>query len=155
MQQDSVTVQGITSIGASVSVRGRAVAAGDGGNFQLNVPVSPGVNTVEVVAIDSEGNRHSRSLTITFLPPEPFSLIITQPLKGAVVSERNIHLWGRTAADAVVTVNGVGIPVDLLGIFSTTVTLRPGDNSLIVLATSSQGSVLQETINVSLIDVPQ
>ena len=155
VRQDSVTVQGITSIGASVSIRGRAVASGEGGRFQITVPVSPGVNTFDVVAIDAAGNRRSHSLTITFLPPEPFFLTITQPESESVVFERRIRLWGRTASDAQVTVNGVAIPVDALGIFSTTITLHTGDNRISVLATNPQGDILHETITVTLIDVPQ
>ena len=155
VRQDSVTVQGITSIGASVSIRGRAVASGEGGRFQITVPVSPGVNTFDVVAIDAAGNRRSHSLTITFLPPEPFFLTITQPESNSVVFERRIRLWGRTASDAQVTVNGVAIPVDALGIFSTMVTLHTGNNRISVLATNPQGDILHETITVTLIDVPQ
>ena len=148
-------MQGITSIGASVSIRGRAVAAGEGGRFQITVPVSPGVNTFDVVAIDAAGNRRSRSLTVTFLPPEPFFLTVTQPPGESVVFERSIQLWGRTASDAQVTVNGVAIPVDALGIFSTTITLHTGNNRISVLATNPQGDILHKTITVTLIDVPQ
>ncbi len=148
VRQDSVTVRGLTSAGASVSIRGRAVAAGEEGRFQLTIPVSPGVNLIEVVAIDAAGNRRSRSLTITFLPPEPFFLTITKP-REMVVAEDAVPLWGRTASDASVTVNGIAIPVDELGYFSTQVTLRLGDNSINVLATSAQGSVLWETVTVT------
>ena len=147
-------MQGITSVGASVSIKGRAVAAGEGGRFQITVPLSPGVNTFDVVAINAEDNRTSRPLTVTYLPLEPFFLTVTQP-EDSVVFERRIRLWGRTASDAQVTVNGVAIPVDFLGIFSTTITLRTGDNRISVLATNSEGKTLQETITVTLIDVPQ
>ena len=154
VREDTVTVQGVTSVGASVSVRGRAVASGEGGRFQLTVPVVPGVNTLEVIAIDAEGNRSSRTLTITFLPPEPFFLTVTEP-RDAVVFERNVRLWGRTAVTAAVAVNGVAIPVDEFGIFSTIVTLRPGSNQVNVIAISAQGNVLQETLDITLILVPQ
>lgn len=153
VREDTVTVQGVTSFGASVSIRGRAVASGEGGRFQLTVPVAPGVNALEVIAIDADGNRRSRTLTITFLPPEPFFLTVTEP-RDAVVFERSIRLWGRTAATASVAVNGIAIPVDEFGIFSTIVTLRQGSNNIRVIATSSQGNVLQETLNITLIQVP-
>lgn len=154
VRQDTVTVQGVTSFGASVSVRGRAVASGEGGRFQLTVPVAPGVNTLEIIAIDAAGNRRARTLTITFLPPEPFFLTVTEP-RESVVFDRNVRLWGRTAATAAVAVNGVAIPVDEFGIFSTIVTLRPGSNSVNVIAVSAQGNVLQETLDITLIQVPQ
>ena len=154
VRQDTVTVQGVTSFGASVSVRGRAVASGEGGRFQLTVPVAPGVNTLEIIAIDAAGNRRARTLTITFLPPEPFFLTVTEP-RESVVFDRNVRLWGRTAATAAIAVNGVAIPVDEFGIFSTIVTLRPGSNSVNVIAVSAQGNVLQETLDITLIQVPQ
>ena len=153
VREDTVTVQGVTSFGASVSIRGRAVASGEGGRFQLTVPVAPGVNALEVIAIDADGHRRSRTLTITFLPPEPFFLTVTEP-RDAVVFERNIRLWGRTAATAAVAVNGIALPVDEFGIFSTIVTLRQGSNNIRVIATSPQGNVLQQTLNITLIQVP-
>ena len=138
VRQDTVTVRGLTQSGVSVSIRGRAVAAGESGRFQITIPISPGVNLVDVNAIDAEGNRNTQTLTITFLPPDPFFLTIAEP-RDAVTFESTIRLWGRTAADATVTVNGVAIPVDQLGIFSTTVALRPGDNRIYVDAVNPQG----------------
>ena len=154
VREDTVTVQGVTSVGASVSIRGRAVASGEGGRFQLTVPVAPGVNTLEVIAIDAAGSRRSRILTITFLPPEPFFLTVTEP-RESVVFERRVRLWGRTAVTATVAVNGVAIPVDEFGIFSTIVTLRAGSNRVNVIAISAQGNVLQETLDITLILAPQ
>ena len=91
---------------------------------------------------------------VTFLPPEPFFLTVTQPTDG-VVFDRVTLLWGRTAPDANVTVNGVAIPVDHLGIFSTTITLRPGENRIHVLATSAEGQSLAKTLTVTLLDGPR
>ena len=150
VRQDTVTVRGLTQSGVSVSIRGRAVAAGESGRFQITIPISPGVNLVDVNAIDAEGNRNTQTLTITFLPPDPFFLTIAEP-RDAVTFESTIRLWGRTAADATVTVNGVAIPVDQLGIFSTTVALRPGDNRIYVDAVNPQGLTEQEQIDVTLI----
>ena len=150
VRQDTVTVRGLTQSGVSVSIRGRAVAAGESGRFQITIPISPGVNLVDVNAIDAEGNRNTQTLTITFLPPDPFFLTIAEP-RDAVTFESTIRLWGRTAADATVTVNGVAIPVDQLGIFSTTVALRPGDNRIYVDAVNPQGLTRQEQIDVTLI----
>ena len=150
VRQDTVTVRGLTQSGVSVSIRGRAVAAGESGRFQITIPISPGVNLVDVNAIDAEGNRNTQTLTITFLPPDPFFLTIAEP-RDAVAFESTVRLWGRTSADAEVTVNGVAIPVDQLGIFSTTVALRPGDNRIYVDAVNSQGLTEQEQIDVTLI----
>ena len=145
-----MTIQGVTSLGASVSVRGRAVAAGEEGRFRLIVPLAPGVNVLEVFAINPDGQRQGRTLTVTYLPLEPFFLTITQPdVQDRTVTQSSIRLWGRTASDATVAVNGIAIPVDQLGIFSTTVSLGPGRNSIVVVATSMTGEVLRETLIVT------
>ena len=150
IREESVTIQGVTSLGASVSVRGRAVAAGEEGRFRLNVPLAPGVNVLEVFAINPDGQRQGRTLTVTYLPLEPFFLTITQPdVQDRTVNQSSIRLWGRTASDATVAVNGIAIPVDQLGIFSTTVSLGPGRNSIVVVATSMTGDVLRETLIVT------
>jgi hypothetical protein len=45
-----------------------------------------------------------------------------------------------------VSVNGVNVPVDVLGIFSTTVRLEPGPNIIEVVATDTDGRVLSSII---------
>lgn len=150
IREESVTIQGITSLGASVSVRGRAVAAGEEGRFRLSVPLAPGVNNLDIFAINPGGQRQGKTLTVTYLPLEPFFLTITQPdEQDREVTQPTIRLWGRTASDATVAVNGISIPVDQLGIFSTTISLRPGPNAIRVVATSMGGDVLQETLEIT------
>ena len=149
IREESVTIQGITSQGASVSVRGRAVAAGDDGRFLLSVPLAPGINELDVFAINPDGQRRGQTLTVTYLPLEPFFLTITQPdEESRRVTEPELRLWGRTAADATVAVNGIAIPVDQLGIFSTIVTLSPGANTITVMATSVTDTTAQETLEI-------
>lgn len=146
---ESVTIQGVTSVGASVSVRGRAVAAGEGGRFKLSVPLAPGVNVLDIFAINPDGCRTGETLTVTYLPQEPFFLTITQPdEQDRLVTTSSIRLWGRTASDATVAVNGIAIPVDQLGIFSTTITLQVGQNAINVIATNPMGDTLERTIEV-------
>ena len=157
IRDESVTIEGITSIGASVSVRGRAVAAGEEGRFRLSVPLAPGINTLDVFAINPDGQRQVRTLTVTYLPVEPCFLTITQPdERDREVSQSTVRLWGRTAADATITVKGIAIPVDQLGIFSTTITLTPGLNSISVVATCTIGDtmqdILRETIEVNYLE---
>ena len=152
---ESVIIEGITSIGASVSVRGRAVAAGEEGRFRLSVPLAPGVNTLDIFAINPDGRRQGKTLTVTYLPLEPFFLTITQPEEEeTTVNQPAVRLWGRTASDATVTVKGIAIPVDQLGIFSTTITLHRGVNTIEVVATSMTGDVLRKTLKVTYEEPP-
>ena len=149
-EESSVVIEGITSLGASVSVRGRAVAAGEEGRFRLFVPLAPGVNNLDIFAISPGGQRQGKTLTVTYLPLEPFFLTITQPdEQERLVTQPTIRLWGRTAWDASVAVNGISIPIDQLGIFSTTISLQPGPNIIRVDATSVGGDVLRETLEIT------
>lgn len=149
IREPSVIIQGTASVGASVSAKGRAVSVGEGGKFRLSVPLSPGVNILDVFVINPDGQRQGRTLTVTYLPLEPFFLTITQPREqDRTVTTDTVRLWGRTAPDAILTVNGIAIPLDQHGIFSTTITLNPGGNSINVIATSSTEDVLQETLEI-------
>ena len=115
----------------------------------MSVPLSPGVNILDVFVINPDGQRQGQTLTVTYLPLEPFFLTITQPREqDRTVTTDTVRLWGRTAPDATLTVNGIAIPLDQHGIFSTTITLNPGGNSINVIATSSTGDILQETLEI-------
>ncbi len=148
VQIDGVVVHGITVVGALVSVNGEVVDVDDEGGFQIVVALEPGENVIEVVARDSSGNRREERLTVTslVLPPQPFFLLITQPETQSIVTQKNIVLAGRTSSGSMVSVNGVSVPVDALGIFSSTITLGEGPNIIDVLATSNEGDVLSSII---------
>ena len=145
---DGVVVHGLTVAGALVSVNGEVADVDDEGEFQIVAALEPGENVIEVVARDSLGNRRDVRLTVTslVLPPQPFFLLITQPETQSIVSQKNIVLAGRTSSGSVVSVNGVSVLVDPLGIFSSTITLGEGPNIIDVLATSNEGDVLSSII---------
>ena len=133
-----------------MSVRGRAVAAGEEGRFRLSVPLAPGVNNLDIFAINPGGQRTGKTLTVTFLPLEPCFLTITQPAEQkSTVTQPTTRLWGRTASDATVSVNGIALPVDQLGIFSTTISLQTGPNVVGVVSTCMGGEVLRETLEIA------
>ena len=87
-------------------------------------------------------------VTSAVLPPQPFFLMVTQPEDQSVVSQSPIMLAGRTSAGSVLSVNGVAVPVDSLGIYSIQITLDAGPNIIDVLATSGDGDVLSAVIAV-------
>ena len=147
---NAVVVHGITTPGASVSIKGLAALVGDDGGFQEAVTLTPGINDIQVVATDSKGNRESKSLRVTSLalPPQPFLLFVTEPEDQSIVSESSIRLSGRTGPEAITSINGVSVPVDELGFFSTILTLEPGPNIIDVVATNNDGRVLSTVIAV-------
>ena len=137
-------------------MRGRAVAVDGDGRFRLSVPLAPGVNFLDIIAISPDGLRTGKTLTLTqLLPLEDIFLTITQPdEQDSTATAPTIQLWGRTASYATVAVNGIGIPVDQLGIFSTTITLQLGLNTINVIATNPKGDTLQRAFAVTC-EAPQ
>lgn len=118
------------------------------GRFQAQVPVVSGENEIVVIAENALGNRTSKVFKVISLalPQLPLFLIVTEPRDQSVVFTSPIPVSGRTAFDAVVSVNGVSVPVNELGIFSTAVELEEGVNFIDVVATDPEG----DTLNVAI-----
>ena len=150
MSGNAVVVHGITTPGASVIIEDLTAVVGEDGRFQEEITLTPGINVIQVVATDSRGNRESKALRVTSLalPPQPFLLFVTEPEDQSILSERSIRLSGRTGPEAITSVNGVSVPVDELGFFSTILTLEPGPNIIDVVATNNDGRVLSTVIAV-------
>ena len=150
MPSDAVVVHGVVSPGAQVTINGNLVSVGQDGGFRGEAALSPGVNDIEVVATDALGNRRTEVLRVTSLalPTLPFLLLITEPVDQSILTSSIVRLSGRTGPEAVLSVNGVSLPVDILGIFSTEVTLEPGPNIIDVVATNNDGQIMSAVIAV-------
>ena len=147
---EAVVVYGLTLPGAEVEVNGAAAAVDRNGGFSAETALVPGVNNIEVTALDALGNRESATFIVTSLalPPQPFLLLVTEPRSQSVVNQRILRLSGRTGPDAIASINGVSVNVDLFGSFSTMVTLEPGPNLIDVVATNNDGQVLSTVVAV-------
>ena len=145
---DTVVVRGITQSGAAVTINDvPAILEGNGKQgtaFRGSVPLALGENEIMVVASDNLGNLSTRVLTVKSIapPPLPFLLVITEPRDLSIVSTGIIRLSGRTGPEAVISVNGVSSPIDLVGKFSTLLVLEPGPNIIDVVSTNSDGQVM-------------
>ena len=150
VETDSVVVHGFARAGAAVEVNGIETEQDEEGRFQREVSLSPGVNNIRVAASAPDGQRRTEALTVISLalPPQPFFLLVTQPEDQSVVAQPSIPVAGRTTPGTIVSVNGVSLPVDVAGVFSTTLTLEPGANIIDVVATSAEDDALHATIAV-------
>ena len=150
VRSNIVVVHGATRPGASVDVNAEAVTVGADGRFQAEVPLSSGANVIDVIAMDGLGNQTRKAVAVNsvVLPPQPFYLIVTEPEDQSIVSDETIRVSGRTGPEAVVSVNGVSVPIDEVGIFSTTVTLERGPNVIDVVAANADGEVLGAVVAV-------
>ena len=150
VRADSVIVHGYARADATIEVNEEPVEVDDTGRFSQLIDLSPGFNTIVVDAEAPDGASESETLSVIslLLPPQPFFLIVTQPEDQSFTVHPTIPLVGRTTAGTVVTVNGVAVPVDVSGVFSTTITLEPGPNLLEVQGTSVEGEDLNALVAV-------
>ena len=146
----SVVVHGYAHMDAKVQINDMSVPLDETGRFSRLVDLAPGFNTITVEAETPDGETESATISVVslLLPPQPFFLIITEPLDQTFAVHPTIPLVGRTTAGTVITVNGVAVPVDVSGVFSTTVTLEVGPNIIEVLGTSTDGEELDALVAV-------
>ncbi len=79
-------------------------------------------------------------------------LTVTVPEDESVVSSELVTVSGKTAPDAVVSVNGVIVEVDPLGEFSASALLLEGPNTIEVVASDL---TVQERVDIAVIYLPQ
>ena len=150
VRADSVVVHGYVRADTAVQINSEQADVDETGRFSQVVDLSPGVNTITVNAESEDGMNENTTLSVVslLLPPQPFFLIITEPEDQSFVTHPIIPLIGRTTAGTVVTIKGVAVPVDISGVFSTTVTLEPGPNLIEVQGTSTEGEELNALVAV-------
>ena len=149
VEVDAIRVVGITDVDASVGVNGVPVEIAADGSFQHDLDLEPGANLIEVVAANLSGAAAFEDRVVFFISTAaglPFTLFY--PPDGLVVSDPDILVIGGTRPEAVVGVNGVPVDINILGIFSTSITLEEGGNFIEVLATDIEGSVRFQTVAV-------
>jgi hypothetical protein len=124
----------------------------EGGQFQGDMDLDPGENSIKVAASDDAGLTTSQTIRLTVAEPLdglPFTVLF--PPDGFQTSVPRITLLGVTEPDAAVGVNGNPVGVNEIGIFSTTVDLDQGDNFLEVTGADIQGNARSKDVTVFLL----
>jgi len=153
-------VYGNTRPGATVTVNGEPAIVEVDGRFQAGLLLTVGANEIEVVATDADGQTTTRAIRrVTLQSRQPLFLSISEPQDQTVTQEPEIIVAGLTTPDAVITIRGRRVPVQVrevnelpikeLGVFTTLVVLTPGPNIIEVVATNSVGQVLPLLIAVT------
>lgn len=134
-----MAVYGLTAPDAAVSVNGRAAVVDASGGFRAEAELELGLNSLRVEARDTAGRVRTQDLVVSSLAlrPLPFLLVVLEPEDQSIVDDSVLRLVGRTAPNAIASVNGVSVPVDLCGFFDTTISLAPGLNPIDVIATNT------------------
>lgn len=119
------------------------VTAGADGSFTASLAAAPGDRFV-IVARDMAGNE-SR---VDF---HPASVTVTHPLPGAAISSDRVLVSGSVLGplNTGVTVNGIVACADGEKFYATNVPLKTGDNTIAVTASTLDGAITTQTLNVT------
>ena len=132
----------------TVTVNDSEVEVAQDGTFSAAVELDYGENTISVSAM-AEGQE---PVTTTVSITRVLALEITSPEDNAEVSESPILIRGAVSDPlATVTVNDREVEVTEKGIFSTTVSLDPGENTIVVGATVEGQETVTKTVTVRYI----
>ena len=147
----SINVRGTTIPGALVTANGHRAAVNQDGEFRAFVPLSLGINVIEVISANFRGDEARVFVAVTYaLPnPQPFTLSLNAPPDGLEAVTEFLQVNGSTLPRSTVAVNGVVVRVDAQGAFSTLVRLSPGVNVINVVAQGPDGQQQQQTRTVT------
>ncbi len=145
----AVRIRGNTQVGAAATVNGAPVEIQADGNFQSDLALDGGLNTINVVVTDQSGQSNSRNAAVFVVPTDtPLAFNVFYPRDGIEVRQRDLQVSGVTKPDAVVLVNGISVEVNALGIYSGVVVLEDDTNLIEVVATDIFGNLRSQTIAV-------
>jgi len=146
--QQSIDINGTTD-GVQVTINGM-LATLTGANFTRTVILNYGTGTtnttIDVVARDAAGNLNRSTIYVL--------RDLTAPnikLSGAVkdpTNQTSAYINGTTEPDAVLTIQGIAVPVDGGGNFSYLYDLQEGVNIITILATDPAGNVRRMLLTV-------
>ena len=124
----------------------------NGNSFSCNVTLTPGANSINVIATDVAGNTSasSRTLTYTRVP----TIRITSPTNLSYLNVSPTTVTGTVDDDtATVTINSVQAAV-VNGTFSAALPLAEGPNTITASAASTNGAVGTASVEVTLDTTP-
>jgi hypothetical protein len=144
LRVDLVEVNGTMEEGAMVFVNSRWAAPIEGpGRFRTAISLSQGWNAITVTATDAAGNTNItvRNVLLDIIPP---FLELRTPPEGLLVNHSALFVAGSSEGGANVSIDGAwtlmaGEPGTRSN-FSQTLTLKEGDNLLIVRARDAAGN---------------
>lgn len=140
---EKVKVSGSVTAGASVTVAGASVSVDASGKFTGDVSLKPGENKIAVKASNASGKTAEATVTVKFKKKEKEdapTLTLKEPSDGAKTGSENIKVSGMAKDAKKVTVNGEEVKPESDGSFSTSVTLKTGDNTISVSASNDAGT---------------
>lgn len=143
----TVTFAGTSSVGGNLTITGAQGGYSQlpaTGNFSADITLSEGLDHYTVELTDQYGNSIDmiRSITKDTTAPDigiidPFPVIAQGDTKIATVDTTPYTLKGYSEALATVTVNGASVSLDSLGVFTYSMNLQLGDNTVTIVSTDA------------------
>jgi hypothetical protein len=110
--------------------------------------------TLTYHARDRQGNQEDVQTFTAKVDATAPTITITLPADGTVTGLATIGVQGRTEAGAILTVAGAAVPVSAQGEFQAQVTLKDGQQSIMLTAIDMAGNVGQAQLKVTLDATP-
>lgn len=144
----TVTIDGV--LAASSTISKTAISGGYSVTYTPASALSEGSHTITINASDNDGNAATAASTTYTIDTVPPTLNISSPTDGLITNDTTITVKGTTndatatPTTVTVTVNGTETTatVDSAGIFSKTIALAEGSNTIVITTVDAAG---QET----------
>lgn len=154
--QKSLEIAGETEAGAIVTLnfdnQTQEIVADKEGKFSAKYTLNAGENTLFAFARDQVGNESQKTQTWTInFDDQPPEIEIETPPDGAEYfgpKQSQVTVKGQTEIGAGVTVNDRLATVNDNGVFSLTLTLSEGENTLTIKAKDRAGNETEKTLTV-------
>ncbi|MRR10214.1 hypothetical protein EG831_09125, partial [bacterium] len=146
---DHVIVSGTIDETVPVTVAGMP-ARMDGTSWSADIPLVPGMNTIEVVAVDLAGNVGTVKRTVTYDADSP-ALVVNTPSQDLVTNQKTLGFAGKVTDPSPVSlaadVDGTPVAVNVTeGSFTLAVTFAAeGSHAITLAATDAAGNVSRVT----------
>ena len=151
---DTIHIKGTVKDDVSVSkltIQDKEVSFDKDGQFDAEVTLKQGKNTITITATDKAGNKATKTITVT-LDTTPPTITITSPEDNSIVNTDTIHIKGTVKDDVSVsklTIQDKEVSFDKDGQFDAEVTLKQGKNTITITATDKAGNKATKTITVT------
>jgi hypothetical protein len=144
---DTIKLEGITELGASLTVNGKEVTV-DKGKFMTYVTLDEGWNEILVISRDDALN--SKSAKVNVMKDTTVDLRVAFPYDGMYTTESAINITGSSEAGSLVYINkNLKTSMDMYGGFKAQLGLELGSNDISISATDSLGNTKTITMVVT------
>ena len=143
---EAVEVRGrlLRAPGGHVLVAGRRVDPDADGMFTTRVPLEPGANAIDLVAVTADGARAEPRTVHVFRDVDPPRVVIVFPEGPHVTAAARVEVLGRIEDERLhpgkALVDGRAVPLDLDGVFRALVDLEEGTRTITVRGVDRAGN---------------